>query len=225
METLIQNDHLTRQSAIIDSDTIKKLPIMVIGCGAVGSFAVLALAKMGAENIVVYDGDDVDIVNMNNQFYRFKDIGMNKAVALRALVHDFTGIDIKAHNTFATPETLASFTGVVISAVDSMKVRSQLFRECVDARWWIDPRMSAEKYNQYVVDMRSTTSRDSYLKTLYTDSEAVSERCTAKSTIYTALVSASMICKAVKNLVMREPYPKSVLMDLQKSSNNVVMFQ
>lgn len=219
---MIYKEHLTRQADIIDVKAIEQLNVVVIGCGAIGSFATLALAKMGVERIKAYDPDTVDIVNISNQFYRFKDIGTKKAIALKDIVHDFTGVNIEAYPVAVTPDGKV-YADIVVMAVDSMKVRAELFK-IVHAKYLIDTRMAAEKYTQYVVDMRSMSSKESYEKTLYTDSEAVQEVCTAKSTIYTALVSGSMVCKAVKNIVAKEPHPKTILMDLKQSSNNMLMF-
>lgn len=225
MSDIIYKEHLTRQADLIPVDRIEALRVLVIGCGAIGSFATLALAKMGVEHITAYDFDKVDTVNMSNQFFRFKDIGKNKASALRELVYDFTNVDITAVCEKFSKTPVISYD-VVLLAVDSMAARSEIFESLEGmTKWLIDTRMSAEKYTQYVVNMRSSDSKLSYKKTLYTDSEAVAERCTAKSTIYTALTSGSMVCKAVKNIIANEPYPKTILMDLKQSSNNVVMFQ
>jgi hypothetical protein len=222
MDKIIKREDLMRQADLIPVHKVEALKVLVIGCGAIGSFATLALAKMGVNDITVYDFDTVDTVNMNNQFYRFKDIGRPKATALQSLVYDFTEVMITA--------VLHKFEGsedrfdIVVMAVDSMEARRELHTK-LKAKWMIDTRMGAEVYNQYVVNMRSEDSIKSYGKTLYTDAEAVAERCTAKSTIYTALTAGSMVCKAVKNILADEPHPKSILMNLNKSSNNVQMFQ
>lgn len=220
---MIYKEHLTRQADIIPVGKVEALRVLVIGCGAIGSFATLALAKMGVEHITCYDFDNVDTVNMSNQFFRFKDIGKNKATALRELVHEFTQVDIMAFpKRFVVDEI--HYADIVVMAVDSMEARGSLFPN-LKAKYLIDTRMSAEKYTQYVVDLRATNSKESYMKTLYTDTEAVSERCTAKSTIYTALTAGSMVCKAVKNILAEEAHPKTILMDLKQSSNNMLMFQ
>lgn len=223
MNQLIKAEHLTRQADIIPLDVVESTDVTIVGCGAIGSFSALSLAKMGVLKIKVYDFDNVDIVNMNNQFFRFKDIGKNKASALRELVHDFTGVDIVAIPEKCTDETVVNCK-IVVMSVDSMAVRAELFKS-VSCDFLIDTRMGAEVYNQYVVNMNNQKSRSDYEKTLFSDSEAVQERCTAKSTIYTALTASSMVCKAVKNIVVSEKYPKSIMMNLQKSSNNVMMFE
>ena len=42
-----------RQLDVLDVPRLASIPITVIGAGAIGSFTVLALAKSGAERIVV----------------------------------------------------------------------------------------------------------------------------------------------------------------------------
>lgn len=220
---VIYKEHLTRQADLIPVTKVEALRVLVIGCGAIGSFATLSLAKMGVEHIMCYDHDSVDTVNMSSQFFRFKDIGKNKAAALRELVHDFTQVDITAVGKKFTPEE-PNHADIVIMAVDSMEARASIL-PAIRAKYLIDTRMSAENYTQYVVNMRQESSIETYMKTLYTDKEAVAERCTAKSTIYTALTASSMVCKAVKNILAEEAYPKTILMDLKLSSHNVMMFQ
>ena len=79
MNSIVKNEHLTRQMSIIDSDLLQKQKVYIVGAGAIGSFAALALVKMGIEHVEVWDNDVVDIVNMNNQFFRRKDIGKSAA--------------------------------------------------------------------------------------------------------------------------------------------------
>ena len=118
------NEHLTRQLDIIPLDVLD-IQINVIGAGAIGSMTTLILAKMGFNNIVVYDDDIIDRVNMNNQFYRFKDIGTNKVDALKEIIKDFTNVDILSLPILWENTALK---GIVICAVDSMKARKSIYK-------------------------------------------------------------------------------------------------
>ena len=73
--------HLTRQLDLIPLNVLNK-PVTIIGCGAIGSFLGLQLAKMGMTNLTFFDHDTVSIENMSNQFYPRSAIGQNKASAL-----------------------------------------------------------------------------------------------------------------------------------------------
>lgn len=197
------NDHLTRQLDIIPMEALEA-KITVIGAGAIGSFTVLSLAKMGFTDITVFDDDDVSVENMNCQFYRFKDIGKKKVIALADLVKEFTKVEIEGK-----PELYEKgfFPGVVISAVDSMEVRKLIWTNHLlspHTKAVIDPRMGAESALLYCMCPMIEQDRISYEKTLYLDQDAVQERCTAKATIYTALLLSGLVVKAVKDTLLAE---------------------
>lgn len=233
-ERIVQNAHLTRQLDLISIEALSKQKIYIIGCGAVGSFAALALVKMGITNLEVWDNDEVDVVNMSNQFFRFKDIGKNKAKALAELIEDFTGVRITYHEELFVDGTgskvyFGNENAIVISALDSMNGRKMIFDEIIDNNLTqlvshiIDPRMSAEIYSQFTCDVRDAKSIFNYKNTLYTDASAVQERCTAKSTIYTVTSSTGLICKTVKNIIMKQAYPKSVMWNIKESGQDSMM--
>lgn len=191
-------EHLTRQRDIIPLEILGER-ITIIGAGAIGGWTTLALAKMGFCNLTVYDFDTVDMVNMNSQLYRLKDIGRAKVLALKDIVEEFTGVQITAIDK---PYQSGKFNGIVIAAVDSMAVRHTIFTEHEDwpmTRALIDPRMGAEQALLYVLRPGLRGDCEAYEKTLYSDSQAVQERCTAKATIYTANLLSGLVCKAVKD--------------------------
>jgi molybdopterin/thiamine biosynthesis adenylyltransferase len=216
MSELGTYDHLTRQMDLIPVDTLG-MPINIIGCGAIGSFACLALVKMGLNNINVWDMDDVSVENMSNQFFRFSDIGKNKAVALHSLVKDFTGVDITAHPAaFLSNHVLQ---GIVISAVDDMDVRRAIFEHIKDSSFRvkniIDPRMAAEFYTQYTVNPFDEKDDSMYNKVLHSNEDSVQQACTSKSTIYTAQLASGLIAKTVKNIITKQDYIRILDWDLK----------
>lgn len=223
----LKHDHLTRQLDIIPLETLGQ-QVTIIGCGAIGSFLGLQLAKMGLTRITAYDHDEVSIENMSNQFFRFKDIGTNKAVALDSLVRDFTGVNIGYQPIKFEPSFASSLTGIVVVAVDSMDARRMIY-ESIKARGFavkyiIDPRMSAEFYTQYTINPFDEKDQATYAKVLQSDDESVAERCTAKSTVYTASLAAGMVTKTIKNIMLKQEYPRIINWDISKSENAVVMY-
>jgi hypothetical protein len=196
----MDNLSLVRQADILPSEKTKQ-KINVIGAGAIGSFTVLALAKMGFSDITVWDADKVSEENLNSQFYRFSDIGKLKVDALREIVRDFAGVELKVFPQFWLTGPL---DGIVISAVDSMGVRKAIFdaqRLNPACKWILDPRMSAESAALYKVRPMSGEESEQYTRTLYSDQDAIQERCTAKATMYTVNLIAGYTAKLVKDLV------------------------
>ncbi len=202
-------EHLSRQLDLIPVELLTK-PITIIGAGAIGSFACLQLAKMGCSNIMVWDHDEVSIENMNSQFYRHKDIGRPKVEALADLVFDFTGVKISFVASRWTPGPTT--TNIVLLCVDTMAARKDIFRQlqnsCFAVNYVIDSRMGAEDALLYTVNLESKADADMYEITLYSDANAVQQRCTAKSTIYTANLLSGMVVKTVKNLLCNQSYPR-----------------
>ena len=225
MTPVVQNEHLTRQMDIIDIGRLTKQEVNIVGAGAIGSFVALELAKMGVQKISVWDHDEVSIENMNNQFFRYSDIGKKKTLALFDLVKDFTNTEIRHFPVRFGKTDGAMLHGIVVSAVDSMDARKMIFDGILESgnanvAYIIDPRMSAESYTQYVTNLKDNV--DSYKTSLYTDGEAVQERCTAKSTIYTATLAAGMVTKTIKNMLMGEPHPKSIQWNINLSSQHTL---
>lgn len=210
-----ENQHLTRQMDLIPL-AVLNCPINIIGAGAVGSFTALALAKMGFKNILVFDDDRIDIENMNCQFFRFSDIGKFKVDALKELIKDFTNQEI---DIIPTKWEGFSLDGITICAVDSMKVRKNVydtyFMKAHKSSLVIDPRMGAETAMLFSYNPLKQKDGDSYSKTLYSDEDAVQERCTAKSTIYCVLGLSSLICTTVKNFLVEEIYRSQILFDVK----------
>jgi molybdopterin/thiamine biosynthesis adenylyltransferase len=192
--------------------------ITVIGAGAIGSFVTLSLAKMGFKDITVFDDDTVSIENMSCSLYRPSDVGKPKAIALASIVDEFTKTKIEPINKKYTGGV---FRGIVIAAVDSMKAREEVWLNHVDnaphTLAIIDPRMGAETALMYVVNPMNKAESASYGSTLYADSNAVQEPCTAKATIYTANLLSGFVVKAAKNVAKGEPYPKVGMWSINKN--------
>ena len=209
--------HLTRQLDLIPLQVLEK-PVTIIGCGAIGSFLGLQLAKMGVTNLTLFDHDTVSVENMSNQFFPFSAIGVNKAEALAKMVGDFTGTTLSYVPEKFTAEDAVKLRGIVVVAVDSMEARRMVYESIKEKNFQvdyiIDPRMSAEFFAMYVINPHDAKDQATYEKTLYSDEQAVPERCTAKSTVYTASLGAGLVTKAIKNILLKQPYPRNTQWDI-----------
>ena len=67
----------------------------ILGCGAIGSSAALQLARMGAENFALYDGDIVEQPNVGVSQYNMKDVGKTKVECLYHHIINIAGAHIK----------------------------------------------------------------------------------------------------------------------------------
>lgn len=214
-------ERLVRQSELIPFETLDKR-ITIVGAGAIGSFTSLSLAKIGFQKQVVFDPDHVDTANMNCQFYRTSDIDRPKVEALYDLVKDFTSVEITKFPVALMPAMTIPQTDILISAVDSMEVRKELWERAKKDRgvkYFIDGRMGGESILLYVMNPKDPKDIEAYEKTLYSSEEAMHERCTMKATMYTVNLIAGLITKAVKDLATgHKEYTRIISWDLTCNS-------
>jgi len=214
---MLNETHLMRQLDLLPMESLKE-EITIIGAGAIGSFTAFSLAKMGFDNLTVYDFDRVSEENMNCQWFRLKDIGKPKTEALRELVYDFTGNMIKIKDRFDGHQELS---GLVISAVDSMAVRKLIWERVkgnYKVRFLIDPRMASEYALTFVMRPNDYKDQKSYEKTLYTDENSVEEPCTAKAIMYSATMISGYVAKHVKDIVTGSNYARVTHWNIGKNA-------
>jgi glycine/D-amino acid oxidase-like deaminating enzyme len=197
----MSENRFARQLDIIPPEKLAALDVTVIGCGAVGSFTCLTLAKMGVTKLTVYDGDKVAEHNLPNQWYRPDHVGMNKTDALWDVLVDFTGVEMKAHDYHYTREKLS---GVVIGAVDSMDTRLKIWKQVLHYQpaLYLDARMGAEVGKILVAHPADPLSVKKYEEELYPSSAAFHAPCTAKATMYCACGLAAFVGAMVAGYTM-----------------------
>src|SRR3984885_11376962 len=98
--TLITPD---RHLELFDPAAWGERRIDIIGCGASGSHLAQEVARLGVENLHLWDHDQLEAHNIANQSYPFGMIGLNKAVACAALIETATGIKPTVHGKCEGP--------------------------------------------------------------------------------------------------------------------------
>lgn len=205
----------SRQAELVDSEIFTN-PITVIGAGAIGSFTVLTLAKIGFTNITVYDDDIVSVENISNQFYRYRDIRTLKTIALRDMVRDFERITIQAWSS--KWNRAIPIKGYIIMAVDNMAVRNEVYKfvkRNADVYGFIDGRMGGQQAEVYSVDLLQPEQKKVYEKYLWSDTEASDLPCTQKAVMYNVLWIASMIVNNLRLMLEEKPFPQVMHMDFE----------
>ncbi len=130
-------DRLHRITLLFGKDAVNKLQkstVMVVGCGAVGSFAIEALARSGIGHIIVIDFDKVEESNINRQLYALDStIGKTKVEVARARIHDINpDITADAFELFFDDKTdLDIKPDFVIDAIDSVQSKIALYKWCL----------------------------------------------------------------------------------------------
>ena len=130
-------NRLHRITLLLGKDAVKKLEkstVMVVGCGAVGSFAIESLARSGVGHIIVIDFDKVEESNINRQLFALSStIGKTKVEVAKARIHDINpNISVDAFDLFFDDKTdLDIKPDFVIDAIDSVQSKIALYKWCL----------------------------------------------------------------------------------------------
>jgi molybdopterin/thiamine biosynthesis adenylyltransferase len=112
---------------------------LVVGAGGLGSPAAMYLASAGLGRIVLADGDDVDLTNLQRQvMHRTDRVGMPKVASGRATLADLNPeVEVVARHARLDAAALAAEAAratVVLDCSDNFATRHAVNRACVAAR-------------------------------------------------------------------------------------------
>lgn len=135
-------DFWVRNELLLGRDAMARLRggrVVVVGLGAVGSFAVEALARAGVGWLRLVDFDEVHPSNLNRQLFATRaTLGKKKTVAASERVKSINpDCEVQALTLFADatsfPAVFADHPPVLIDAIDSVGPKSQLLEAAVRA--------------------------------------------------------------------------------------------
>jgi len=204
-----------RQLDILNPDMIV-YPITIVGVGGIGSLTAWILAKMGCGEITLYDPDVVEGHNLPNQFYRLGDVDKLKVMAVKENILQFAETKLRTiPELFKDQESLK---GIVISGVDSMKARQDIWKKIrynLNIPLYLDARMGGETVQVFTVRPSQLEDIESYENNLFSDEEASDLPCSAKSIIYSVAVLGGLIASQIKKWIKREEYSPRITFDLK----------
>jgi len=129
MERFLRTERLigTKNMELLTGKTI-----LVAGLGAVGSYAVEGIARMGVGSIRLADFDTISRSNINRQLFALEStIGMAKTDAAAARVKDINpDCSVSPMNLFVHRDTITKLTDpvpdLIIDAIDSLNPKIEL---------------------------------------------------------------------------------------------------
>jgi tRNA A37 threonylcarbamoyladenosine dehydratase len=117
-------------------ERLKKAFVVVIGIGAVGSYATEALARSGIRHLRLVDFDTIKVTNFNRHILAITpNLGKLKTEAGRDRIAQINPhCKVEAMNAFAAEETMERIVegkpDLVIDAVDSLNPKTQILAYC-----------------------------------------------------------------------------------------------
>lgn len=224
----------SRYSQLLSKLVLGTTSIVVIGVGAIGKNLVEMLVSIGFTNIAILDGDRVGIENLGTQGFITRDIGRYKVDCVRERCLELNpNCEIKTFNEFFKQDSsLYAYTpDIVISCVDSMETRFDIFRHASEYGigddssecdiLCIDSRMGLQ--NMSIISFMST-GFDVYKQFWYSDENSIQESCTTKSTLYCASAAASIICSNIVKYVNGEIVPYHINLNLIDYNTDVIAY-
>lgn len=174
-----------RHISIFKPHKINNSIIDIIGLGATGSIIAFNLAKLGLENIRLWDHDIIEEHNIANQLYSNSQIGKYKAEAMHDIIKQNMDIDVE-YNIEEVDGTQKMGTYVFL-LTDTMESRKDIFdtelkyNPGIEAV--IETRMGVDNGRSYIFCPYKTDQVEAWESTLYTDEETEDSACGSRITI------------------------------------------
>lgn len=134
----MSDDRFMRTRLLLGEEGVNRLQkasVMVVGLGAVGGYALEAIARAGVGKLILVDFDSFDITNINRQILALTStIGRKKAEVAAARVKDINpACEVVIKDLFVNhetlPELLAEPADMVVDAIDSLSAKCDLIEE------------------------------------------------------------------------------------------------
>lgn len=213
--TLLVDEATSRFSSAIWYEKIQEKTVIVAGCGGIGSWTTLLLARMKPASMFIYDNDTVEAVNMSGQLYGQSDLGRPKVSALAEMIRNYADYgSVFAISERFTEESEAS--DIMICGFDNMAARKLFFnkwlshvqskpeekrKNCL----FIDGRLAAEEFQVLCIKGDDEYNINRYNNEfLFSDAEADETICSYKQTTFCANMIASYMVNLFVNFCANE---------------------
>jgi len=202
-----------RQTDLFDPNSLdSESTVHVFGCGSIGSFTVIGLAKLGIHNVVLYDFDSVELHNVANQFFREQDVDSTKTFAVEKLAREFSptvSVITREGKIDENTELLFNDGDIIILAFDNLVARKIVYDKAIASGKklsLIDGRMGGELLRVYTFSELKPSAE--YEKSLTTEVEHVI--CSARSICYNGITISGIITSLVKKILLKQSVPSEI---------------
>ncbi len=176
---------IIRHVEVFSPDLFGETRVDFVGVGATGSRMALGVAKLGIQNIHVWDFDKVEPHNIPNQVFGNNHVGALKVEALRDIIKEQTGTEIIIH-----PERVNGsqrLGDVVFLLTDTMASRQEIWKAGLRYKSYvklmIETRMGRNSGRVYALNPSNPSHVKGWEKTLYSDDVAEVSACGTSVTV------------------------------------------
>lgn len=108
--------------------------VLIVGLGGIGNWVALDLALSGrVSNMILIDGDTVDIHNLNRTIFRYSDVGEYKVDAVKyQILERRSNINIITYNQITNDKLLSEMIKIMFDGDNSVYHNDCLIMDCRD---------------------------------------------------------------------------------------------
>lgn len=177
----------------------------VIGCGAIGSFTSVGLAKMGVHRQNLYDFDNVEIENLPVQLHQKCAIGQNKAEATKFMIEQMCP-ESPAVMTYGKWTDQPLKTEIVVAAVDDLDVRKAIWQTVKydgAVKILLDARIGGQAMKIYAVNPTDDKDIKEYDKSL-ASTKGSELPCTERGVIDVSLFASALLIRSIRRWIVSQ---------------------
>ena len=200
-----------RNATIVDQDAINRVPVAIVGVGAIGSHLAEMLAKLGVTRLTLIDFDEVDTINLGVQGFHEEEVGLPKVSAVKRRIQSINSlVETDAWNEGYDPKMVSSRSVVFSLPETPSKLgerSSATTGKRIGARCWMVEWLPSPC--KCIASLGNRESMALYQASLFPRTKAYRESCTARATIYAASMAAAILCAQFKRWAMnQDPEPQ-----------------
>ena len=205
-ETLLVKENTIRFNSAEWFNQIQKTSVAIAGCGGIGSWTSLLIARLNPMWIFLFDNDTGEEVNLAGQLFSNKDVGRYKTNACVENIANFCNYSkFNAYNRrFGCVSIVHSKN--LICGFDNMAARKDAFKQWFNANngnseaIFIDGRLNAEDFQIFCITGDNESAAHKYSKQyLFDDKDVENAVCSYKQTSFCASMIASLITNLFVN--------------------------
>lgn len=215
--TLSRNVAQSRFTAAEWYEKAKEQNVILAGCGGIGSYTGFLLARLGINQIVLYDNDIVGEENMSGQLFGRNEIGRNKAISLATFMREYADMTNTTITSISNNYTadIGRTSDIMICGFDNMAARKIFFTKWMEHLkyftqdkskcLYIDGRLAAEEFQIFCIKGDDVLAQKTYEKEwLFDDAEAEETVCSYKQTTFCANMIASYMINCFVNFLSNQ---------------------
>ena len=203
--------------------------IHIIGVGAVGSRVAELVTRLGFDDIHIYDFDVVEDVNITNQIYTYRDMGMSKEDALARILLDINPhLKLTKHGRYEKQP----LKGTVFLSVDSINTRREIVKanlRNLQIDLFIDMRMRLTDGQVYAADWSNPTQANRFLNSMqFDDKDDLTPVSVCGTTLSVAPTVVTLVSIGIMNFmryIRKESIREVAFLDLMEYQINTIVYK